>query len=219
MEERTDVDTATRASLRPAVPWLVAMLALGIVALATGIGRADSLPDPYPVHFGPAGDPDRFTDRSLGAILMPVVVGQLCGIAVFATLLLPQLVRRAVITPLSVLGLVIGGGIALTSLAQYLSDDAVAPPWTFWALLGGILLATAWVVVAAVRAGREVDDDREGWRLGGLVYANPEDPDIFVPYRVGTGVTVNFGRPLGWLVMGLVLLPGVIVIIGVTMWT
>lgn len=208
----------SRATLRPAVPWLVAMLLLGVVAVVTGIVRADELPDPYPVHFGMAGDPDRFTDRSLGAILMPAVVGQLCGLSAFASLLLLKEEQRRLVTPLSALGLVIGGGMALSSLAQYVSDDAVAPAWTFWALLAAIALTTVWLVVASVREGKQSPDDRDGWRLGGLVYANPDDPDVFVPNRVGTGVTVNVGRPMGWVVMGLVLLPGIIIVIGMSMW-
>lgn len=194
------------------------MLLLGVVAVATGIVRADELPDPYPVHFGMAGDPDRFTDRSLGAILMPAVVGQLCGLSTFASLLLLKEEQRRLVTPLSALGLVIGGGMALSSLAQYVSDDAVAPAWTFWALLAAIALTTVWLVVASVREGKQSPDDRDGWRLGGLVYANPDDPDVFVPNRVGTGVTVNVGRPMGWVVMGLVLLPGIIIVIGMSMW-
>lgn len=208
----------SRATLRPAVPWLVAMLLLGVVAVVTGIVRADELPDPYPVHFGMAGDPDRFTDRSLGAILMPAVVGQLCGLSAFASLLLLKEEQRRLVTPLSALGLVIGGGMALSSLAQYVSDDAVAPAWTFWALLAAIALTTVWLVVASVREGKQSPDDRDVWRLGGLVYANPDDPDVFVPNRVGTGVTVNVGRPMGWVVMGLVLLPGIIIVIGMSMW-
>lgn len=194
------------------------MLVLGVVAVVTGIVRADELPDPYPVHFGMAGDPDRFTDRSLGAILMPAVVGQLCGLSAFASLLLLKEEQRRLVTPLSALGLVIGGGMALSSLAQYVSDDAVAPAWTFWALLAAIALTTVWLVVASVREGKQSPDDRDGWRLGGLVYANPDDPDVFVPNRVGTGVTVNVGRPMGWVVMGLVLLPGIIIVIGMSRW-
>ena len=192
------------------------MIVLGVAAVVTGIVRADELPDPYPVHFGLAGDPDRFTDRSLGAILMPAVVGQLCGLSVFAPLLLLTLEQRRMVTPLSVLGLVIGGGISLSSLAQYLSDDAAAPPWTFWALLAAITLATVWVVVASVRAGREVEGAAaDGWRWGGTLYANPDDPDVFVSKRVGVGVTVNLGHARGWVVMGLIMLPAVIITIGV----
>ncbi|MGO1166567.1 MAG: DUF1648 domain-containing protein [Janibacter sp.] len=213
-------DSDGPTTLRPAVPWLVVMLALGLVAVLTGAVRVDELPDPYPVHFGLAGDPDRFADRSLGTVLMPAVVGQVAGLAVFAMLLLVRAQgHRRVVTPLAALGGVIGGGMALTSIAQYLSEDAVAPPWTFWALLLGTAVATVWVVAASVRAGRESTDDREGWMWGGLVYANSEDADVFVPKHTGVGTTINFGQPLGWLVMAAILLPGIILVVGVTLWT
>lgn len=218
--QETDRDAGERTSLRPVVPWLVVTLALGLAAVVLGLVRLDQLPDPYPVHFGPAGDPDRFTDRSPGAVLMPAVVGQLSGLAVFATLVLvrgPGLQR--LVAPLGAMGFAIGGGISLIAIAQYLSEDAVPPPWTFWALLAAIVVTTVWVVLASVRADREAPGDRTGWRWGGLVYADPDNPDVFVPKRTGVGVTINLGRPIGWLVMGLVLLPGVLVVLAVAVWT
>lgn len=39
-------------------------------------------------------------------------------------------------------------------------------------------------------------DDARYW-LAGVIYNNPNDPDLFVPKRFGIGMTVNFGRPLG----------------------
>ncbi len=39
-------------------------------------------------------------------------------------------------------------------------------------------------------------DDARYW-LGGVIYNNPDDPDLFVPKRFGIGMTVNFGRPAG----------------------
>lgn len=218
-DEATDRTEAT-VSLRPALPWLVATLALGVAAVVIGVVRLDQLPDPYPVHFGPAGDPDRFTDRSLGSVLMPAVVGQLSALAVFTTLILIR-VRglQRLVAPLGAMGCVIGGGISAISIAQYFSEDAVPPPWTFWALLAAIIVTTVWVVVASVRAERETPGDRTGWKWGGLIYADPDNPDVFVPKRVGVGTTVNFGRPLGWVVMGLILLPGILIVIAVTVWT
>ena len=64
-----------------------------------------------------------------------------------------------------------------------------------------------------MRVGRARPDDREGWRLGGLVYADPDDPEVFVSKRVGVGVTLNLGRPLGWVVLALVLLPVALVVV------
>lgn len=45
----------------------------------------------------------------------------------------------------------------------------------------------------------------EGWRLGGLIYYAPDDPNLFVPKRFGVGSTVNFARPAAWLVLALLL--------------
>lgn len=213
-----DAGTESTVSLHPAVPWLAMTLLLGVAAVVIGVVRLDELPDPYPVHFGFLGDADRFEDRSLVSVLMPVIAGQVCALAVFASLLLIRSQGHVrVVTPMAALAGVVGGGISLISIAQYLSDDAVPPPWAFWALLAGIIISTIWVVVASVRAERESSDDREGWKLGGLVYANPDDPEVFVPKRTGVGTTVNFGRPMGWVVMALILLPtGIIIYVAAT---
>ena len=221
-ESRDDVVTDRAKGgppLRPAVPWLVATLAVGIAALVVGVVRLDALPDPYPVHFGPAGDPDRFADRNAATVLMPVIVGQLSALAVFATLLLVRTPGQSrVVTPLAALGFVIGAGISLMSIGQYLDDDGTIPGWGFWAFVAAVVATTAWVIVASVRVTRESTDDREGWVLGGLIYANPDDPDVFVPKRAGVGVTINLGRPVGWLVLAAILLPGIIIVVGVTLW-
>lgn len=47
------------------------------------------------------------------------------------------------------------------------------------------------------------------YRGGGLVYWNPRDSRILVPKRLGIGWTLNFGRPVAWVVMALLLLPAV----------
>lgn len=216
-EEGTD---ETLVSLRPALPWIVLTLALGFGALVLGVVRLEDLPDPYPTHFGPAGDADDFADRSLVTVLLPVVIGLLSAAAVLVTLLVVRgKAHGQLVQPLAALGFAIGGGMGLVSIAQYLSADAVPPPWTFWALVAGILAATAWVVVASVRADQETPGDRTGWKWGGTIYADADNPDVFVPKRVGTGVTINFGRPMGWVVMGLVLVPGLVITALVTRWT
>jgi uncharacterized membrane protein len=51
-------------------------------------------------------------------------------------------------------------------------------------------------------------DDKRYWYGGGLFYYNPDDPEVFVPKRFGFGRTVNFGHPLGMLVMFAIVLLG-----------
>jgi uncharacterized membrane protein len=47
--------------------------------------------------------------------------------------------------------------------------------------------------------------DAPGWRAGGLIYADPGDPRLLVEKRWGIGWTLNFGRPIAWLLLGLLL--------------
>lgn len=51
----------------------------------------------------------------------------------------------------------------------------------------------------------DVDED-EHWIIG-QIYFNREDPTIFVEKRFGVGWTVNFARPIVWLLFALLLLP------------
>ncbi|MFC7280060.1 DUF5808 domain-containing protein [Paractinoplanes rhizophilus] len=39
-----------------------------------------------------------------------------------------------------------------------------------------------------------------GWQ--GWFYSDPRDPRLFVPRRSGLGLTLNFGHPAAWRVLG-----------------
>lgn len=60
-------------------------------------------------------------------------------------------------------------------------------------------------------------NDERCWFGGGFFYYNPDDPAPLVPNRYFAGWTVNFGHPLGKLmvaiVLGLLLLPLVLAIV------
>lgn len=49
-----------------------------------------------------------------------------------------------------------------------------------------------------------VDDDV--WWIWGMLYCNPNDSHVFINDRVGTGMSMNIGRPAGKAVMGFALL-------------
>lgn len=53
-------------------------------------------------------------------------------------------------------------------------------------------------------------NDDHAWKLGGIYY-NPQDPSIFIEKRTGIGWTMNFARPMSW-----ILLLGIIAIIAST---
>jgi len=44
----------------------------------------------------------------------------------------------------------------------------------------------------------ERDPHAPGWKLGGLIYWDKNDPDIFISRKYG--VTINLGRPIAWVV-------------------
>lgn len=49
-------------------------------------------------------------------------------------------------------------------------------------------------------------EDDKYWKLGSLYY-NPEDPSVFIEKRFGIGWTMNWARPMSWIIMtGLLLL-------------
>src|SRR5690348_10802515 len=58
-------------------------------------------------------------------------------------------------------------------------------------------------------------DDARNW-IAGLIYYNPDDPNLIVPKRLGYGWTINFGHPRGKLFLGvliaLILLPIVLIL-------
>ncbi len=48
-------------------------------------------------------------------------------------------------------------------------------------------------------------EDDKYWKLGSLYY-NPEDPSLFIEKRFGIGWTMNWARPMSWVIMGGLLL-------------
>jgi uncharacterized protein DUF5808 len=62
-------------------------------------------------------------------------------------------------------------------------------------------------VPAAARERRGDATPDQAWKIGGLLYFNPNDPAIWVEKRVGFGYTLNIGNSSAWLLIGMMLLP------------
>lgn len=69
-------------------------------------------------------------------------------------------------------------------------------------------------LLIAAPTGIVYRDDERYW-LSGVIYNNPDDPDLIVPKRFGNGLTVNVGRPLGKVLLIGPLLPVVLGILGI----
>lgn len=68
------------------------------------------------------------------------------------------------------------------------------------AVLGAALLLIDWLVAGARRRAPPLRGDERHW-IAGVLYANPRDRAVLVPARLGVGLALNLGRPLGWLLL------------------
>jgi hypothetical protein len=100
-------------------------------------------------------------------------------------------------------------GMAFLSLVVGLSWP-VRPGWIVLVLLGAVSVAVALGLrrmaraLAAVRAAG-LGDRVKGY--GPLLYINPDDPRLWVPKLFGPGVTLNFARPVAWVILIAILIP------------
>jgi len=85
------------------------------------------------------------------------------------------------------------GASALTPLLDRRVPAALA-------VAGALLLAGAGLASASRRRTPPPVGEERHWLFGAL-YLNRADPALLVPQRLGPGLTVNLGRPLGWLLL------------------
>lgn len=130
--------------------------------------------------------------------------------------------------------LALAAGMNLTFLITALMMWDVVPANLGWAIASIVptLTAAAVLMVVAVRAGQSghrmrtgtpaepgtpstTDRDDDAYWIGGLIYLNHDDAALWVPKRYGgIGWTINFARPMAWvLTVGFLAL-----IIGVITW-
>lgn len=205
----------------PPVPvvWYAAATALLLATAGFGVQRYAGLPDPFPTHWNGAGEPDAFAAKGFWSVFGPLVVTAgllvLLGVASRLLHLVPVRLRADEAEPLAraaaggraVQNLLGVTAFLVTALVCVLCADGWSHPARLELLapalvvFGVVLVAAIVVATVSVRGAREpgradaVDDDRH-WR-GGILYVNRDDPSLFVPKRVGVGVTINAGHPVG----------------------
>ncbi len=67
--------------------------------------------------------------------------------------------------------------------------------------VGGAMLLLGAALLAARRRRTPPPVGEERHWLAGALYLNRGDPALLVPQRLGPGLTVNLGRPLGWVLL------------------
>ncbi|WP_449619764.1 DUF1648 domain-containing protein [Robertmurraya sp. Marseille-Q9965] len=214
------------------LPWHVFLLPMVITVGVIGytLLKYDLLPQQIPTHWGPSGQPDAFTEKTLmSSILMPL------------TLFVMQLMFLAIQLGTKKSGIKLSGEsteasrqrqLALRKYSSWLMffvsflitvllsffqlqiihPDIISATTMFAIPLGFLVLILVSTIVFAVRVGRAdkfstipteeklTDSDDSHWK-GGLFYFNKNDPSIFVEKRFGVGWTINFANPIGYLII------------------
>jgi uncharacterized membrane protein len=168
----------------------------------------DDIPARFPTHWNLAGVPNGWGTRTFRAIYWPIIMGLgnavlLCVIGSALGDARPGTLRLATqqfLNRIAILLSLLFAAIALSRLHAGLFSPALAAPI--------MLVVTGLLLVPVMRANSNPDSDdepatpAEAWKFGGQLYYNPDDPALMVQKRIGIGYTVNFARPLAWVLLG-----------------
>lgn len=200
----------------------LALIALTASYLAMTYAAAPAI---IPTHFDAAGNPNAYSHKSIGSYFMLVwtqvfLYALITFLSVFTVHAKAQPTAADETFRLRMLRYLFGTKtllIALMGLLAYaVAQSALSGHadinWVIWALMGGVVLVLGgaiWLGVTTGQGGSRLSgngqnatdriDDRY-WKLGGI-YANPNDPAIFVERRFGLGWTINVGNPRALLVL------------------
>ncbi len=226
------VRTARLAMRQEDVPGGKVALLLPLVILAVRAGecfvRWEEIPARFPTHWGWNGA-DRWAEKTPWAVFgLFVAMGLVCAVLLFLAWAMVHRARRIAgpgepegaerrFRNVGVAGLMALGWVFALTLPP-IENMALAVPWGP-GLIG--VVAAGWLV-ALVRTGQggtrlpgylslvdraapAGDRTADGsWKLG-MFYVNRGDPALVVEKRFGLGWTLNFGHPLSWLVVAVVM--------------
>jgi len=182
--------------------------------------RWQAIPSRVPIHWGLAGGPNGWAARSIGSIfgllfanfVMVLVfgfIGESVGRSSPGHDGRTNVIRatKGVLLACAWMVTILYCGTSLLPLAHDPSKliplVAIAETTFIVGMLG--FVAFRWLQVPKALAAAQDSTDPRFWKAG-IVYYNPTDSALWVPKRFGFGYSLNFGRPVSWLVLGLILL-------------
>jgi uncharacterized membrane protein len=194
-------------------------LALGPVAAYLRLHWSQIL-ESFPVHWGPNGQPNRWSGRDWYGVYGPLLIGAATNLFILALAWLiaresrQSMMRYITVRSVQFLLYPLTFTFAVVSLLPLLQLQASQVPVLMLAIVLFTFLAVAALLFWSYRklnapsAEQEVVREPQGDRYwkGGLFYYNPNDPAILVAKRVGIGYTLNFANKLCWLILAGILL-------------
>lgn len=203
------------ADLSPADDRLPRWVSMALIPFAGPVAAVEYLrahwseiPARIPVHFTLNGQPDRWIDKSPGAVYGMAAAN--AGVLLFMLLLGLAVYYGARRSPQRVWLVKFSVAMMYFISAMFTASTLIlvigySPLWFLIPipLLVVFVLVWAYKMVRDPRMPSEETPDA-CWR-GGFIYYNPDDPAAFVQKRVGFGYTLNFGNRMVWLISGVVL--------------
>ncbi|MCI1593105.1 DUF1648 domain-containing protein [Heyndrickxia oleronia] len=224
----TDIAVRSQDEMLPWYIYIIPMVVtLGVIGYT--LIQYKHLPQQIPMHWGPDGKPDSFTEKnpfSVHILSLILLVMQFMflginemtkksGIKLSATSTDASRIRQLTLRKysswflfiVSILISMLFAFLQLTTIHTGLMSDAYVMFFPFIFLIL-ILIGT---VIFSVKVGKSdnqlnispiegiVDMDDDQYWKGGLFYFNKNDPSIFVEKRFGVGWTMNFANPIGYL--------------------
>jgi uncharacterized membrane protein len=207
------------------VPGILVPYAMLLAAALCLQANWQRLPRRFPIHWGLAGNPDRWAALSWQSVGAPL----LAGLAVIALLhMLGYLIvtgsprarvagtadwsarfRLANLRLIVAMGWMLGALFAVLALNPLLAagDTLLIPAWLLVAVPLAVAAGLLWPIVSISREpGSGGDGTPDACWKWGQIYYNPHDPALMVEKRFGIGYTVNFGNRSSWLLIALLLL-------------
>jgi uncharacterized membrane protein len=210
-----------------ALPWavLLASALAGVCVIVYTVTRYDALPDPMPTHFGITGQPDGWSKKSVGSVMVLPILTLVMGLMLGGVALLTGRAKRglrlddgsslaaqnryraAMSRYLAILGILVTTMMASVQVA--LGERKTLPAAMLLVGVAIFLFAmsgAAWLALRYGQGGARLEHARDTAPLTdgladnrlwrlGVFYVNPDDPSWLVEHRFGLGYTLNFGNP------------------------
>lgn len=201
--------------------WYSAQVAVMALCVIIAVARWNAIPQSFATHMGPNGYPDHYTSKSVFTVFMMNFV-QALMIVLFIGYNLMISRSRTSLDPhdregslrkqakLKKLHSFAAWGVSLLGIANLgLLQAVTLYGWKLELLFRCNIAFVAALFLALIgvllyQRFRGLDQLRDfpseadrHWKWLGSIYANPEDPALFVPDRYGLGWTINMANSLG----------------------
>lgn len=215
--------------------WLVTLPFILISLNVAGIAIFyEQIPDTLNAHYSLSWEVDRIEAKSIFTVFAPNVI-QLVIVTLFIStrLWLRQLSKtsnstiidhfeeRKKLSRESSLQILNEAALTFTLVfffVQLSLIGAISPQYSVAFALGLSLFFIIITIIRSIQLSRKMkllarDKQADRFWKAGLFYFNPDDPSLLVEKRYGLGWTINFARPLGWLIMIILLMIIVLVVV------